>query len=30
MAFEATTKYRYNVSPSTGRVKTEGSDNARL
>ncbi|MCI42933.1 hypothetical protein A2U01_0064170, partial [Trifolium medium] len=30
MASEATAKYRYNVSPSIGRVKTRGSDNARL
>ncbi|MCI24484.1 hypothetical protein A2U01_0045668, partial [Trifolium medium] len=26
----ATAKYRYKVSPSTGRVKIGGSDNARL
>ncbi|MCI37889.1 hypothetical protein A2U01_0059116, partial [Trifolium medium] len=30
MASEATTKYRYKTSPSTGRVKIGGSDNARL
>ncbi|MCI90260.1 hypothetical protein A2U01_0111552, partial [Trifolium medium] len=30
MASEATTKYRYKTSPSTGRVKTGGSNNARL
>ncbi|MCI80769.1 hypothetical protein A2U01_0102040, partial [Trifolium medium] len=30
MASEATTKYRYKASPSAGRVKTGGSDNARL
>ncbi|MCI01659.1 hypothetical protein A2U01_0022686 [Trifolium medium] len=30
MAFEVTAKYRYNVSPSTGRFKTGGYENARL
>ncbi|MCI52908.1 hypothetical protein A2U01_0074154, partial [Trifolium medium] len=30
MVSEAMAKYRYNVSPSTDRVKTGGSDNARL
>ncbi|MCI49986.1 hypothetical protein A2U01_0071230, partial [Trifolium medium] len=30
MASEATAKYRYKTSPSAGRVKTGGSDNARL
>ncbi|MCI35206.1 hypothetical protein A2U01_0056427 [Trifolium medium] len=30
MASEATTKYRYKTSPSTGRVKIGGSNNARL
>ncbi|MCI83814.1 hypothetical protein A2U01_0105090, partial [Trifolium medium] len=30
MASEATAKYKYSVSPSFGRVKTGGSDNARL
>ncbi|MCI77915.1 hypothetical protein A2U01_0099185 [Trifolium medium] len=30
MASEATAKYRYKTSPSVGRVKTRGSDNARL
>ncbi|MCI44606.1 hypothetical protein A2U01_0065845, partial [Trifolium medium] len=30
IASEATAKYMYKTSPSAGRVKTGGSDNARL